>query len=151
MKNKREKIEACIKFYEELSEKLFGKYTTLASCNNDISSYLCIKGTESEVTYYSKPELSFRISDHWNWYANLKRCDKDYYIQCYSPYLPYPKQREEPGKAGKPVHAISVMIFKNNKYYPVYGEIWKRNGKHWSWVENSVDDVISKYNLLAEV
>jgi len=145
---KAEKINACIQFFEDLSNRLQNKYSVMGSCNNDISSYLCPIGTEWEVSYNGKPEMSFRVSDHWNWFANVKRCSRVGYVQCYSPDLPFAKKRMEKGKASTPIYAISVMIFINNKYVPVYGETFDRNNRAWSWVDNSVDTVISKYHLL---
>lgn len=64
-----EKNYNCEKFFEALCDMLSDRYEMLKSCNRDMSAYLCPIGTTSEVTYYSKPEGSFRISDHWNWYG----------------------------------------------------------------------------------
>ena len=95
-----EKNTKCKIFFELLTNALKDRYEVLGSCNNDISAYLCPVGTSSEVTYYSKPERSFRISDHWNWYANTNKCPDSKYIQCYCRELPWARKRPAEGKAG---------------------------------------------------
>ena len=93
--DKKGMMALCMAFFEELSNEL-PNYTVVGSCNKDSSLYLVPNGTEDEITYYSKPAKSFRISDHWNWYANTKKCDNERYIQCLCVDLPYAKRREAP-------------------------------------------------------
>ena len=73
--NKEVKIQKCEEYFMILSELLSETHEVVGSCNKDISKYLIPKGTASELTYYSKPKNSVRISDHWNWYANLNKCN----------------------------------------------------------------------------
>lgn len=133
----KKKNEKCVVFFNALSDLLESCYERLASCNQDISAYLCPVGTSSEVTYYSKPEESFRISDHWNWYANTKKCSNPKFIQCYCANLPWARRRPEPEKAGKPIMASCVCLFRNGEYHVVYGECYDRKTKTWTWLDNS--------------
>lgn len=138
MKEKRDK---CVVFFDALCDILSDQYEKLASCNKDISAYLCPNGTTDEVTYHSKPELSFRVSDHWNWYSNINKCSDPRYIQCYCAKLPWARRRPEEGKAGKPIMASCVCIFKDGEYHVVFGELFDRKTKSWSWVDNSPEQV----------
>ncbi len=142
--NEQKKYEKCRVFYENLSNKLEGEYESVASCNQDLSAYLCPIGTADEITYHGKPEMSFRISDHWNWYSNTKKCSDPNYIQCYCNMLPYPKPRLAPGKASKPIQATCVALFMNGKYHVVYGEYFHKKSKTWKWMNNTVDEVLSQ-------
>lgn len=142
-----EKNYNCEKFFEALCDMLSDRYEMLKSCNRDMSAYLCPIGTTSEVTYHSKPEGSFRISDHWNWYANTNKCSDPGYIQCYCDELPWARRRPEEGKAGRPIMASCVCIFKNGKYHIVYGERFDRKTKTWMWVDNSPEKVISELKI----
>lgn len=84
-----EKKAKCTEFFEKLSEALKEDYVVMGSCNQDFSRYLVPVGTESQVSYMEKPENSFRISDHWNWFANVNKCPDEHYIQCLSVDLPW--------------------------------------------------------------
>lgn len=140
---KREKMNACIAFYNELAERLKTSYDIVGSCNQDISSYLVPKGTANQISYTSKPRMSFRISDHWNWYANVNKCSNEHYIQCYSVQIPKPKKRIAPGKASKPVLASQVCFtFDGYVYNVVYGEMYNFATREWEWVERTTNDVL---------
>ena len=143
----KEKNEKCKEFFDSLVDMLGDKYEVLNSCNKDMSAYLCPNGTSSEVTYYSKPEESFRISDHWNWYANTNKCSDSRYIQCYCVDLPWARRRSEPNKAGKPIMASSVCVFRNNKYHVIYGEYFDRKTKTWSWIDSSPEKALSELKI----
>ena len=91
-----EKREKCCEFFEKLSDALSGSHAVIKSCNsnsNDISKYLVPFGTENKVSYFGKPVGSFRISDHWNWYANVNKNPNEKYIQCLSVDMPWAKKR----------------------------------------------------------
>lgn len=136
-----EKKEKCTQFFNELVLKL-NNYEVVESCNHDFSRYLVPVGTADQISYESKPDKSFRISDHWNWYANLKKCPNPHYIQCYSVDLPWAKKRLAEGKASNPVFGVQVaMIGDDGKYHVVYGEKFNRKTKTWEWIETSVDSV----------
>lgn len=141
----KEKNNKCVEFFNTLSDMLGNRYERLASCNKDISAYLCPAGTSSEVTYHSKPEGSFRVSDHWNWYANTKKCPDSKYVQCYCAELPWAHRRPEPDKAGKPIMASCVCIYRFGRYHVVYGEYFDRKTKTWHWKERSPEQVISMW------
>lgn len=143
--NFNEKKEACVMFFNELACLLKESYEVVESCNKDFSRYLVPYGTSSEVTYYGKPAKSFRISDHWNWFANLNKCNKPKYIQCLSVDAPWVKKRFAPGKASKPVMAIQVSLFdKDGKYHVVYGEKYNKKTRTWEWIDNSPATVLAE-------
>lgn len=139
-----EKNHKCKVFFDALVNALGDGYERLDSCNKDISEYLCPVGTTGEISYNSKPEGSFRISDHWNWYANTRKCSDPKYIQCYCAELPWARRRPEAGRAGKPIMASCVCVFRNGKYHVIYGERFDRKTKTWSWFENNIENAISK-------
>lgn len=132
-----EKMARCSEFFSKLSKELESTYEILESCNQDFSKYLVPVGTSDQVTYSSKPDKSFRISDHWNWYANTKKCENPSYIQCLSVDLPWARKRPEEGKPSKPIIGVQVsMIGADGKYHAVYGDCYNRKTKEWSWIEN---------------
>lgn len=122
-----EKKDYCKKFFEELSEKLKDTHVVVKSCNADESAYLIPKGTEDQITYYGKPDCSFRISDHWNWYSNTKKCNDPNYIQCMNVDLNVmAKNRKGPGLASDPYWAWCVGIYfeKDGVYHTMVGEFY---------------------------
>lgn len=136
-----EKLHLCLEFYKKLEKELAGTHESVGSCNRDQSAYLCPIGTGSQVTYRSKPENSFRVSDHWNWYANLKKNPDKRYIQCYSRNLPWARKRERPDKASRPITASCVCLFRNGTYEVVYGETYDRTTKQWGWMDSDPAEV----------
>ena len=143
----KEKNDNCKNFFDALVNVLGDRYEKLDSCNQDMSAYLCPVGTSGEVTYHSKPEESFRISDHWNWYANTRKCSDPRYIQCYCMDLPWARRRPEPNKAGRPIMASSVCVFRDGKYHVIYGEHFDRKTKTWSWIDNSPKKALSELKI----
>lgn len=141
---KAEKSFACRTFFDELAVLLGETHKTIASCNNDISAYLIPNGTEEQVSYYGKPANSFRVSDHWNWYANLNKCSDPHYIQCLSVDVPWPLKRNDIGKASDPRFAIQVSYYgEDKKYHCVFGESYNRKTKRWEWIDQPVDKVVA--------
>ena len=139
------KMYLCTEFFNKLTDALKETYEEVASCNKDITKYLIPNGTISELSYTSKPEASFRFSDHWNWFSNTKKCPDAHYVQCFTKDAPWTKKRKAPGKASTPVYSISVCYFgPDNKYHCVFGEKLDRRTKTWSWVDRSVEDVIKE-------
>lgn len=142
--NKLEKINACNEFFMKLMSELGEQYEIVESCNQDISKYLIPIGTIDELTYCSKPNKSFRISDHWNWYANVLKNPNEHYIQCLSNDFPWAKRRKAPGKPSVPIFAIAVCVIgEDGKYHHIFGEKFNRKTKKWSWVETSIDEVLN--------
>lgn len=134
----------CEQFIRDLQEALSDEYEMVGSCDQDKSMYLIPKGTIDELSYYGKPTLSFRASDHWNWYANINKCDDPRKIQCYSVDIPWAKQRAGEGKPSTPVLGIQVAIFgRDNRYHHVYGEKFDRRNKTWEWEETDPKNVAS--------
>ena len=101
--NDAQKKELANKFFDELVTELNKRWKGLSerfewvvveSCNKDFSRYLVLtvhgKPYTGDITYHSKPWHSFRISDHWNWFANIKKCEDPFYVQCNSLDMPYP-------------------------------------------------------------
>ena len=145
--------EKCKEFFIELSIALGADYELVESCNNDISRYLIPKGTREQITYYGKPDNSFRLSDHWNWYSSLFKCNNEHYIQCFSVDAPWSKKRVAPGKASKPIYCVQVCVMgEDKKYHCVYGERFNRRTKTWEWIESDPYEVAQRYksqNLLS--
>lgn len=133
--NFKKKKELCVGYFNSLCKELEDTHVLVGSCNNDSSMYLVPKGTEDQITYASKPADSYRFSDHWNWYANTKKCPDEKYVQCLNVDLPRAKPRSEEGKASKPVFGICVAYFDtDSKYHHVYGEKFDRKTKQWCFV-----------------
>lgn len=142
----KEKTKAVLNWYSDLCSLLKETHENIHSCNNDISAYLIPRGTIADLSYYGKPANSFRVSDHWNWYSSLHKCDRENYIQCYSVNAPWARKRPAPGKASKPVRAIQVCYFgADKKYHVVYGECWNRKTRSFEWIESYPGEVIRKY------
>ena len=134
--SQEEKAEKCKAFFERLREELKETHTAIGSCNKDSSVYLVPKGTEDQVTYTGKPQNSFRISDHWNWKASLKKQPVEGYVQCFTRDLPCYRKRPEEGKASSPIWGWQVGYFGEDRvYHIVYGERFDRKTKIWDWVE----------------
>lgn len=138
----REKFQRCRDVFDKVAAILQENYNVIASCNKDLSAYLVPIGTESEISYHSKPEFSFRVSDHWNWYSNLKKCSDEKYIQCESVDMPRAKPRKGYGMASQPVIGAQVCYFgKDGKYHCVYGEFYNRKKHCWSWMEKAPEEI----------
>ena len=139
---KEEKMRKCNEFFNQLVKILEDRYESMGSCNVDSSRYLVPLGTSSEVTYYGKPNKSFRVSDHWNWYANTNKCSNSNYVQCRSLDMPWARKRIEIGKATKPRFGAQVaMILDDGYYHAVYGERFDRKTKSWTWIESNPIDI----------
>ena len=142
-----EKYEKCQRFFDNLRILLWDSYNVIESCNADLSAYLVPAGTENEVTYRGKPVNSFRISDHWNWYANVNKCEDPLYIQCHSIDVIEPLPRPKEGKPSEARRAIQVAIYsKDGKYHCVYGEKFDRRKRRWTWIETNPSDVVALLN-----
>jgi len=143
---RNEEKELCRQFFIDLAEALKGDYEAMASKirHGECSMYLCPKGTSDQVTYHSKPEMSFRFSDHWNWYTSQKRNPDLKYIQCQCRHLPEPKRRHGDGLPSDPIVANCVCLFINGQYRVVYGSKYDRKTRSWSWVNNTVEEVVAK-------
>ena len=128
------KKNLCRDYFYYLVDTLKDTHELVESCNADETLYLIPKGSISELSYTSKPVDSYRYSDHWNWYANLKKCPVGRYIQCYNPDLPRAKPRAGEGLASKPVKATCIAYYgEDKKYHTIYGEKFDRKEKTWSW------------------
>jgi len=139
----KNKIIRCKAYYNSLAQLCEDGYVRIGSCNKGFSSYLIPFGTDDQLSYYGKPELSFRLSDHWNWYSNLKKCKDESLIQCCCVCLPGPSDRIEEGKASRAVKACCVAFYYKGAYYTVYGELFDAVKKEWYWLETKPRDVFS--------
>lgn len=140
-------LKACEKFLREVQRILDGRYEIVGSCNKDISKYLIPIGTESQITYYGKPEKSFRISDHWNWYSNTKKCRDSSYVQCESVDMPLARERTD-DRATKPRKGLQVAIQgTDGKYHHVFGYKWDTEIEEFRWIENDPMDICRKWEL----
>lgn len=143
---KEDKLRLCREFMRDVALLKFDTYDLIGSCNKDTSLYLIPHGTIDQLTYYSKPNLSLRFSDHWNWYSSTKKCDDERLVQCRSLDIPWARRREEPGKATKPRYGIQVAIYdaKDECYHHVYGDKFDRKTKTWHWCEIPIWEVLDK-------
>lgn len=142
--DKMMKEEKCQRFFYNLATILYNDYNVVESCNNDCSAYLVPCGTENQITYYGKPKHSFRYSDHWNWRANIKKCNNENYIQCHSVDMPRVKPRKGFGLASDCIRGFQVAVMgKDNNYHVVYGEKFDRKTKSWTWVESDPMEIAS--------
>lgn len=132
----KEKQELCINFFYKLADELKDTHEVVGSCNKDSSVYLIPKGSIDKLTYHSKPENSYRFSDHWNWYANIKKCEDSRYVQCFCPDLPWTRRRPAEGMPSRPVTGICVAYFgTDNRYHSVFGDRFDRKTRQWSFVQ----------------
>ena len=143
-----EDLEACEAFLRQIQTLLEGRYEIVGSCNQDISKYLVPNGTEKQITYYGKPEKSFRISDHWNWYSSTKKCRDISYVQCESVDMPNARERTDE-HATKPRKGLQVAIQgTDGKYHHVFGYKWIPEIREFKWVTNSPMDICKEWGLL---
>ena len=139
---KSERYTKCSEYFNKLADAI-NNYTVIGSINQDFSKYLIPNGTEQQLSYESKPMYSFRISDHWNWYANLNKCSKAWYIQCLTRDMPWAKKRLKEGYASKPINGVSVMFYgSDGLYHCVFGEVFDRTTKTWNWIETPIEEVL---------
>ena len=140
----KEKMRKCKEFFDALSEALKESYEVVASCNGDISAYLIPRGSIGSLSYYGKPERSFRISDHWNWYSSTRKCSDRTMVQCESVDMPKPVPRDS-DRATKPKYGVQVAYYgADYKYHCVYGEVFDRERRKWLWREANVEDILEK-------
>lgn len=142
--NDYEKGYQCRRFFKELADILGETHYIVGSCNQDETIYLLEKGTdERELSYYSKPKNSYRISDHWSWYSNVRKNPDETYIQCESVDVPNVRERIEPGKASKPRKAWQVCFFgEDGKYHCIFGDIYDKETKTWSFKTVKAKEVL---------
>lgn len=144
-----EKIRACEAFLLALAEELKDDYELVAAFENrkkGSDKYLVPKGTEEQITYYGKPNDSFRCSTHWNWRETLEKCNKENYIQCLNVNLPFAKKRKAEGEPSDPILAEQVAILgKDGKYHAVFGEIYDRKTREWQWLNADPKEVAQQY------
>ena len=133
-----DKMSECRKFLEALHDILKDDFVLMPSCNQDLSAYLVPNGTEEDVSYYGKPINSFRISDHWNWYSNLRRCTDPNMIQCPNIDIPWCRRRKAPGMPTQGLIGVQVAYYgADNRYHCVFGEKFDRKTKQWMWVNST--------------
>lgn len=140
----------CREWFDKLASLLSDKYEVVQSCNKDFSAYLVPKGTSDQITYHSKPAFSFRISDHWNWYANTKKCKNPHYVQCLNVDLPRARRRNKEAfnMATKPRKACCVAYCaKNGVYMTVYGSRFSRTTQDWDFLESDPQEIIDLLGL----
>lgn len=165
----REQAELCVKFFKGLSKLLReqGDYQTMGTgkCPKNFfvegkdkgifrlnDHYLFPYGTKKQITYYGKPYWSFRISDHWNWYEQTKKCAQEQFIQCFNVDLPIITKRfVENNQRSTAVAAMQVAIYKNHDdeaYHCVYGAYKDKNTHEWCWMEKTPEEVVNEYALI---
>lgn len=104
------------RYFMVLANKLSETHELVGSCNADKTLYLIPKGTSSELSYSSKPRNSYRYSDHWSWYANVKKCSNMNYIQCYLAGYEPTNRKTEFG-ASEPIHVEAIGYTEDGYEY----------------------------------
>lgn len=144
----KSKMDRCYEFFDTMAGLLGDRYEIVPSCNKDLSRYLVPVGTSDQITYYGKPEMSFRVSDHWSWYSNLQKCSNERYVQCYSMDMPNPRPRANPGEGTNAIRGYQVCIQRNGRYYHVFGDKFDRRTRRWNWVEANPETVAKELGLI---
>ena len=141
---KNEKKRLCLDYMNLLAKEFSNQYELVGSCNKDVSVYLIPNGTINELSYYGKPKLSFRVSDHWNWFSNVKKCKDRYHVQCQSVDMPRPRCRlHDDDSATKPRFGWQVAIYGNDGlYHHVFGERFDRKNHEWVWEQKDLADIL---------
>lgn len=136
-------MHSCEIYFNNLTKILKDSHSILPSKNKDISRYLVLNGTEDQVTYYGKPFLSFRLSNHWNWYASYRNCIDPHHIQCFSKDLHLPFKRPMHNHASKPIFACSVGYYGLDKlYHIICGEIFNPITRRMEFIQKDIHEVI---------
>lgn len=138
-------IENRIKYvWSELVKQLSDNYEEIGSSNQDISRYLVPKGTANQITYYGKPGMSLRMSDHWCWYSSITKCENESYIQCDNSIFE-PHDREREGGASRPIKALQICIIdKDGVYHPLIGIMNEMtNNSIDTFIDEPVNQVIT--------
>ena len=126
----------CNAWFDKLAELVIPMGYKVIRSSNPTSNdrYLVPVGTENDLSWNSKPAFSFRVSNHWNWRANKKKCDDDRYIQCYTRDMPWARKRRDDGLATRPMIGCAVAYFtEGREYVVIYGEKFNRINKTWSY------------------
>ena len=92
--------------------------------------------------------MSFRVSDHWNWYSSAQKCANERYVQCFSMDLPNPRPRPAPGVGTNAISAYQVAIQVDGRYHHVFGDKYNRRIRRWEWEENDPEKILQQYNLI---
>ena len=151
-KTTKEQMKELNSLYSKLCQYLIEnkQYIMMNSCNKDNTKYCVPQGTAKQVTYYGKPENSIRISDHWSWYANLKRCAEEDNIQCYNVDMPDSTERLGKGKASQPIEATAIAVYYNNAYHTIAGAYIESNTGKWGWKSPSLAELASIMDSLID-
>lgn len=136
------KEELCREFFKRLTDHLSETHECVGSCNKDKTLYLIPKGTVGDLSYYGKPENSYRFSDHWTWYANVRKCENEKYIQCWCKDMPGPRERVAPGKPSRPIRGIAVAkTDEEGNYRVIFGEYFDKGRKQWCFLTPELEEV----------
>lgn len=142
---KQNRMDACNEYFNELAKLLEQSHMVMLSSNKDQSRYLIPNGTDNEVTYYGKPFHSFRVSNHWNWKANIRKCVDPRHVQCFTKDLHYPFHRPKSGMASKPVLACCVCYYGLDKlYHVVCGEVYDHVNRSTHFIRRDPKEVIAE-------
>lgn len=136
-KNQDQKYGDCHDYLLHLRDLLNDKYELVLA---GLDVYLVPKGTANQITYYGKPEGSFRLSDHWNWYYNDEKCPDPDVVQCLNVDVPpaFIRYPEDGLKTTKPRFAIQVAKYEHGKYHCLHGEFFDKKSQMWCWAATDV-------------
>ena len=144
--NKLDMAADCNAWFDKLAELLEPMGYKVIRSSNPASNdrYLIPVGTENDLNWNGKPAYSFRVSNHWNWRANKKKCGDDRYIQCYTRDMPWARKRRDDGLATRPMIGWAVAYFtEGREYVVVYGEKFNRLDKAWSYTVISPEEFVN--------
>ncbi len=136
---KEETEKICADFWEKLSNYLREK-GYLETKSKAKSRYLVPSGTENEITWMGKPEFSFRYSNHWNFYTDLKNNPNPNAIQCLNPDIAPAYSRKSPEKGSRPVKGIAVAFYFNGHYRTICGQKYDLITDTWSILDNEFSE-----------
>ena len=127
---------AAYEFWRDLQKRLQARgYEHIGISAGNNSEYMVPAGTANQVTWRSKPELSFRLAENWSWFANADQCDDLEYIQCLNTSMPpaHPRQNG-PLKGSSPVKGWAVAFFRDGHYVTIAGNRWDPITGAWETV-----------------
>lgn len=138
-------MDTCMGYFGDLAQRLKESHELVTSINKDGTLYLIPRGTITDISYYGKPIGSFRVSDHWNWWASYRKCVDFHHVQCFSKDLHRPFRRNGVGLSSTPVMACCVGYYGPDRlYHIVCGEVWDQKTRKSTFIMRDINEVLSE-------
>ena len=150
----KDKYTLCDEFFYELSQRLYPFYETIGVTNVHYqkygSRYLIPFGSDYQISRFSLPVFSFRMSDHWNWKPNENKYSESEIentaVQRYCIDMPPARLRKNSDRATKPQFGVLIAIYDSKGIYRcVYGDKYYSETHSWGWLDSNPEDVIRKW------